>query len=83
MKANHRNGAARHFSPLQKKTLTRFKTKLAQEMPELRVEWALPYSDTIIELHLEYDKRMYRKIIKASRVTGAVENETVVTIIFR
>lgn len=83
MNANHRNGAARHFSSVQKKTLTRFKTKLAQEMPELRVEWALPYNDTIIELHLEYDKRTYRKIMKASKVAVDVEDETGITIILR
>jgi hypothetical protein len=84
MNTNHKdNVVADHFSPIQRRTLQRFKKKLAQELPALRVAWAQPYNDTIIELHLEYDKRTYRKIIKASKVATEVEDETGVTIIFR
>jgi len=72
-----------HLNAAQKKTLQRFKKILAQEMPNLRIAWALPYNDTIIELHIEYDKHTYRKSLKASTLATAVEDETGVTIIFR
>ena len=67
----------------QKKTLQRFKKKLAQEMPNLRIEWALPFKDSIIELHLEYDKRTYRKSIKAAKLAIEAGEETGVIIILR
>ncbi|MDZ7359178.1 MAG: hypothetical protein ONB46_00415 [candidate division KSB1 bacterium] len=83
MNRNHKDTTADPFSPIQKKTLLRFKKKLEKELPALRVTWAQPYNDTIIELHLDYDRRTYRKIIKASKVATEVEDETGVTIIFR
>ncbi len=83
MITNYTDVAANNFSALQKKTLMSFKKKLAQELPVVRVEWAQPYNDTIIELHLEYDKRTYRKIMKASKLAGEVEDKTGITIIFR
>ncbi len=83
MNTNHR-AAANLFSPIQKKkTFLSFKKKLAQEMPALRIEWAQPYNDTIIELHLEYGTRTYRKAMKASKLAGEVEDKTGITIIFR
>jgi hypothetical protein len=72
-----------HLNPAQKKTLQLFKTKLAQEMPALRIAWANPVKDTIIELHLEYDKRTYRKSLKASTLASEVEDKTGVIIVFR
>jgi hypothetical protein len=71
------------LTAVQKKTLQRFKKKLAQELPALRVAWVHPYNDSIIELHLEYDKRTYRKSLKASKLAVEVADETGVTIIFR
>ncbi len=79
-----RNGAINnHFTPLQKKSLQRFKRKLAQEMPALRIAWVQPYNDTIIELHLEYDKRTYRRSLQASKLAVEVAEETGIMIIFR
>lgn len=72
-----------HLNPAQKKTLQQFKKKLAQEMPALRIAWANPVKDTIIELHLEYDKRTYRKSLKASTLASEVEDKTGVIIVFR
>jgi hypothetical protein len=72
-----------HLNAAPKKTLQLFKKKLAQEMPKLRIAWAQPYNDTIIELHIEYDKHTYRKSLKASTLAAEVEDETGVTMIFR
>jgi hypothetical protein len=72
-----------HLNAAQKKTLQLFKKKLAQEMPKLRIAWAQPYNDTIIELHIEYDKHTYKKSLKASRLAFEVEEKTGVTMIFR
>ena len=72
-----------HLNTAQKKTLLRFKKKLAQELPALRIAWANPVKATIIELHLEYDKRTYRKSLKASTLATEVEDETGVIIVFR
>jgi hypothetical protein len=52
-------------------------------MPALRIAWANPVKDTIIELHLEYDKWSYRKSLKASTLATEVEDETGVIIVFR
>jgi hypothetical protein len=60
-----------------------FKKNLAQEMPKLRIAWAQPYNDTIIELHIEYDKHTYKKSLKASKLAFEVEEKTGVTMIFR
>lgn len=79
-----RNGAAdNHFTPLQKRSLQRFQQKVAQKMPELRIAWAQPYNDTIIEMHVDYDQRTYRKGLKASKLAVEVKEETGVLIIFR
>ncbi|MGH7454535.1 MAG: hypothetical protein ACRENG_24490 [bacterium] len=72
-----------HLNAAQKKTLQLFKKKLAQEMPNLRIAWAQPYNDKIIELHIEYDKRTYRKSLKASKLAFDVEEKTGITMIFR
>jgi len=72
-----------HLNTAQKKTLQLFKKKLAQEMPNLRIAWAQRYNDTIIELHIEYDKRTYRKSLKASQLAAEVEDKTGVIMIFR
>ncbi len=81
--ANRNVGSNNHLNTAQKKTLQLFKKKLAQEMPKLRIAWAQPYSDTIIELHIEYDKRTYRKSLKASKLAVEVEEKTGITMIFR
>lgn len=60
-----------------------FKKKLAQEKPELHIAWVQPYNDTIIDLHIEYDKRTYRKSLKASKLAWEVGEKTDVTIVFR
>lgn len=52
-------------------------------MPKLRIAWAQRYNDTIMELHIEYDTRTYRKSLKASRLAYEVEEKTGVTMIFR
>lgn len=75
--------ATNNFSAVQKKTLQRFKKKLAQEMPNLLIAWAQPYNDTIIELHIDYDKHTYRKSLKASKLAFEVEEKTGITMIFR
>jgi anthranilate/para-aminobenzoate synthase component I len=75
--------ATNNFTAVQKKALQRFKKKLAQELPALRVAWAQPYSDTIIDLHLEYDKRTYRKSVKAAKLAIEAGEETGVMIILR
>jgi hypothetical protein len=41
------------------------------------------YNDTIIELHIEYDKHTYRKSLKASKPAFEVEEKTGITMIFR
>jgi hypothetical protein len=52
-------------------------------MPKLRIAWAQPYNDTIIELHIDYDKHTYRKSLKASKLAYEVEEKTGITMIFR
>jgi hypothetical protein len=83
MIANQQQTATNNFTAVQKKTLQRFKKKLAQEMPNLRVAWALPFKDSIIELHLEYNKRTYRKSLKAAKLAIEAGEETGVMIILR
>ncbi len=79
-----RNGVANnHFTPLQKKSLLRFKKKVAQEMPDLRIAWAQPYNDRIIEMHVEHDKFTYRRSLQASTLAVEIADETGVMIIFR
>jgi len=83
MITNQHQTAMNGFTAVQRRTLQRFKKKLAQEMPNLRIEWALPFKDSIIELHLEYDKRTYRKSLKAAKLAIAAGEETGVMIILR
>lgn len=80
---NQHEVSSNHLTPAQRKTLQRFKNKLAQELPALRIAWANPVKDTIIELHLEYDKWTYRKSLKASTLAAEVEDKTGVIIVFR
>ena len=72
-----------NLNAVQKTSLQLFKKKLAQELPALRVVWAYSYNDRIIELHLEYDKRTYRKSLAASKVAVEVADETGITVILR
>lgn len=72
-----------HFSPLQKKSLEQFKKKISQKLPASSVDWAQPYNDTIIELHLNEDKFSYRRSLRASKLAFEVAEETGITIIFR
>jgi hypothetical protein len=83
MIAAHHDTANNNLTAIQRKSFLRFKKKLAQELPALRIAWVHPFNDTIIELHLEYDKRTYRKSLKASKLAVEVEDETGVTIILR
>lgn len=53
-----------HLNAAQKRTLQLFKKKLEEEMPKLRIAWAQRYNDTIMELHIDYDKHTYRKASK-------------------
>ncbi|MCI0697644.1 hypothetical protein L0337_37265 [candidate division KSB1 bacterium] len=73
--------ATNNLNALQKKTLQKFKARLAQELPKVRIAWAKAYSEDIVELHLEYDKHTYRNGLKAATVATEVEEETGVTII--
>ncbi|MGH7452069.1 MAG: hypothetical protein ACRENG_12030 [bacterium] len=70
-----------NLNALQKKTLQKFKTRLEQELPKVRIAWAKAYSEDIIELHIEFDKYTYRNGLKAATVATEVEEETGVTII--
>lgn len=70
-----------NLNELQKKTLQKFKKRLAEEMPKVRIDWARAYSDDIIELHIEFDKYTYKTGLKASTIATEVEAETDVTII--
>jgi hypothetical protein len=80
----HQNDALKNnMTPRQKETLLKFKRKLAESLPKVRIEWAKAYNKDIIELHLEYDKYNYRNSIKAATVATAVEDETDITIILR
>lgn len=73
--------ATNNLNALQKKTLQKFKTRLARELPKVQIAWAKAYSEDIIELHIEYDKHTYKNGLKASTVATDVEEETGVTII--
>jgi len=66
-----------------KETLLKFKRRLAEALPKVRIEWAKAYNKDIIELHLEYDKYNYRNSLKAATMATEVEDETDVTIILR
>lgn len=83
MMTNQHAVSNNHLNAAQKKTVQLFKKKLAQEMPKLRIAWVQPYNDTIIELHIEYDKHTYRKSLKASKLAYEVEEKTGITMIFR
>jgi len=83
MMTNQPEVSNNHLNAAQKKTVQLFKKKLAQEMPKLRIAWVQRYNDTIIELHIEYDKHTYRKSLKASKLAYEVEEKTGITMIFR
>jgi hypothetical protein len=72
-----------NLNAIQKTSLRLFKKKLAKELPALRIAWVHPYNDRIIELHLEYDKRTYRKSLAASKLAVEVADETGITVILR
>lgn len=80
---NQHSVSNNHLNAAPKKTVQLFKKKLAQEMPNLRIAWVQPYNDTIVELHIEYDKHTYRKSLKASKLAFEVEEKTGITMIFR
>ena len=71
-----------YLNAAQRKAVRLFKKKLAQEMPELHIAWGQPYNDTIIDLHIEYDKRTYRKSLKASKLACEVGEKTDVSNVF-
>lgn len=83
MITNQNNTQSNQLTKTQAKTFLQFKRKLAENLPNFRIEWVLPVKKNIIELHLESDKRTYRNSIKASKLATEVEDETGVTIIFR
>jgi hypothetical protein len=66
----------------QKETLQLFKERLAKALPKVRVEWAKAYSDTIIEVYIEYDNDTYnyKTGLKTATIATEVEEETDVTI---
>jgi hypothetical protein len=72
-----------HLTTIQKKSFQLFKKKLSKELPALRIAWVHPYNERIIELHLEYDKRTYRKSLVASKLAVEVADETGITVILR
>ena len=80
---NQHKAPSNNLTVSQKRSLQLFKKKLQQELPALRIAWVHSFKDTIMELHLEYDNRTYRKSIKAAKLASDVADETGVTIILR
>jgi len=80
----HQNKATTNgMTDMQRKTLLRFEKGLTQALPNSRIVWALPVEDDFIELHLEHDKRTYRKSLKAAKLAIEAGEETGVLIILR
>jgi len=77
------NSRGINMTAMQRKTLLQFKKNLTQALPNSRIAWALPVEDDFIELHLEHDKRTYRKSLKAAKLAIAAGEETGVLIILR
>jgi hypothetical protein len=78
-----RSTRSKQLTKMQTETFLRFKRKLAEDLPDFRIEWVLPVKKNIIELRLESDKRTYRNSIKASQLAAEVEEKTGVIMIFR
>jgi len=80
----HQNKATTNgMTAMQRKTLLRFRRSLTQALPNSRIAWALPVEDDFIELHIEHDKRTYRKSLKAAQLAIAAGEETGIMIILR
>ena len=73
--------APNHLNESQIETITKFKNRLAKKLPDFRIAWAKPVKENMIELHLESDKRTYRKGLQAVKLAVEVEDETNVIII--
>ncbi len=46
-----------HLSKVQLKTFEKFRRKLKKRVPDYQITWVLPYSETIIEVGLEPQKK--------------------------
>lgn len=74
-----RNG---NLTGLQLKTFKKFQNRLRTKVPDYHIAWVRPYSETIIEIGLEPQKKMtYRKTMRASKIASEVEDATDMTIV--
>jgi hypothetical protein len=72
-----------HLNESQIETITKFKNSLAKKLPDFRIVWVKPVKENMIELHLESEKRTYRRGLLAVKLAVEVEDETGVIIILR
>ena len=74
-----RNG---NLTGTQLKTFKKFQHKLRAKVPDYHLGWVRPYSETIIEIGLNPQKKMtYRKTMQASKIATEVEDATDMTIV--
>lgn len=72
-----------YLNESQIETITKFKNSLAKKLPDFRIVWVKPVKENMIELHLESEKRTYRRGLQAVKLAVDVEDETGVIIILR
>jgi hypothetical protein len=72
-----------NLTKAQAKTVRKFKNSLAKKLPDFRIVWVKPVKENMIELHLESEKRTYRRGLQAVKLAVEVEDETGVIIILR
>jgi len=73
-----------NLSALQLKTFEKYRRKLSKQIPDYRLTWVRPVKENIIEIGLEFQKKMtYRKNLLAAELAFEVEDETGVLVILR
>ncbi|MGH7596128.1 MAG: hypothetical protein ACREOI_07225 [bacterium] len=82
MKAQNLETNNDNLSGIQLKTFKKFQRRLKEKVPDYHIAWVHPYSETIIKVGVEPEKKMtIRKTMQASRVATEVEDEMGITIV--
>lgn len=84
MKPKTLNTRNNNLSKVQLKTFEKFRRKLKENVPDYRLTWVHPYSETIIEAGFEPQKGLsYRKTMRAAKLATELHDKTGILIILR
>ena len=84
MSTNNFETQNNNLSGIQLKTFKKFQRRLREKVPDYHIAWVHPYSQTIIQVGVEPQKKMtIKKTMQASKVATEVEDETGITIVLR